>query len=466
MSRSLQFRLFLWLSLAIVLVAVPAGFLSYSYAFREAIELQDDQLRQTAAWTRGQRFAAPPSEVAGPADADPESRFIILTAQPQSPWQPGDAAPGLRADAQDGFQTVEIGAAPWRFLVSTRNQGGLRIAVGQQTAVRDEIANKSALRTVAPLLSLIVLLPLVIGVTVRRMLTPLKSFADDLELRSEADWSEIPDVGLPTEIRPFVVAIKRLLARVAASVAEQRRFLADAAHELRSPLTALSLQAERLEAAEMPAEAHKRLTDLRRGILRTRRLLDQLLSLARAQNETSQAQSATLQPASLVVAIRRVLGDLMPLAEAKSLDIGLVGQQDVILQAGEIDLTMLLKNIIDNAIRYTPEGGRIDLSVEIRPNGAAFRVQDTGPGIRPEDRERVFDPFNRVLGAGDFGSGLGLSIVRAIVDRIGADISLGESPGGGLDVTVTIPKTLIRDASPDPIVAEARRVAGGRSKTS
>ena len=182
---------------------------------------------------------------------------------------------------------------PWRFVISGGDRG-LRIAVGQQTAVRNEIANKSALRTVAPLLSLIVLLPLVIGATVRRMLRPLKSIADDLERRSEANWNEIPDVGLPLEIRPFVVAIKRLLARVAESVAVQRRFLADAAHELRSPLTALSLQAERLEAADMSAEARIRLEALRRGILRTRRLLDQLLALARAQNEPGQTQPVSL----------------------------------------------------------------------------------------------------------------------------------------------------------------------------
>jgi two-component system OmpR family sensor kinase len=226
------------------------------------------------------------------------------------------------------------------------------------------------------------------------------------------------------------------------------------------------LQAERLEGAEMPAEAHKRLTDLRRGILRTRRLLDQLLALARAQNETSQAQPASLQPASLIVAIRSALEDLMPLAEAKGLDVGLVSQHDVVLQVSEIDLAMLLKNLIDNAIRYTPEGGRIDLSVEIRPNGAAIRVQDTGPGIRPEDRERVFDPFHRVLGAGEFGSGLGLSIVKTIVDRLGAGISLGESPGGGLDVTITIPKTLIRNPSPDRDIQDARRGAGERTQRS
>ena len=160
---------------------------------------------------------------------------------------------------------------------------------------------------------------------------------------------------------------------------------------------------------------------LRRGIRRTRRLLDQLLALARAQNETGEAQ-----PTPLIPVIRTVLEDLMPLAEAKGLDLELVTQQDVVVRASEIDLTMLVRNLVDNAIRYTPEGGRIDLSVESGPDGTAFRVQDTGPGIRPEERERVFDPFHRLLGNDEFGSGLGLSIVKTIADRLGAGISLGQ----------------------------------------
>jgi two-component system, OmpR family, sensor kinase len=254
MSRSLQFRLSLWLSLTIVLVAVAAGFLSFSSAFNEAIELQDDQLRQTAGLAAASALLHPPIEVAGPPQADSESRLILLTAQPGSAWQPDDAAPGLWADTPDGLQTVALRDVPWRFLMST-NDRGLRIAIGQQTAVRDEIANKTALRSVAPLLSLILLLPLMIGVIIRKMMRTLKSVAVDLEFRSESGWGQIPDAGLPSEIRPFVVAIKRLLTRVTESVAAQQRFLADAAHELRSPLTALSLQAKHLESAEMPAEA-------------------------------------------------------------------------------------------------------------------------------------------------------------------------------------------------------------------
>ena len=184
-------------------------FFSYSYAFREAIELQDDQLRQVAAWTGGQRFSTPPSEVAGPTDADPESRFIVLTAEPQSPWQPEGAAPGLSANAPDGLQTVAIAGVPRWFVIGARVRG-LRIAVGQQTAVRNEIANKSALRAVAPLLSLIVLLPLVIGATVRRMLRPLKSIADDLDAARKRTGTKSSTSGCRSKSSSSNVVIKRL----------------------------------------------------------------------------------------------------------------------------------------------------------------------------------------------------------------------------------------------------------------
>ncbi len=437
MRQSLQFRLSLWLSLTTILVAAAAGFLSFSSAFDEAIALQDDQLRQTAAMLQRELLSALPIQGAEPPDADPESRLIVLTSHPNEGWKPEDAAPGLRPDLPDGLQTITIAAVPCRLYVSTRDQG-FRVAIGQQTTVRDEIATNSALRTVAPLLSLVFLLPLLVGYLIRRMLQPLKTMAADLEFRSEPVWQEIADGGLPSEIRPFVVAIKRLLARVAQSVAAQRRFVADAAHELRSPLTALSVQAERLEAAEMPAEARIRLAALRRGIGRTRSLLDQLLALARAQSPTGEAR-----PVRLICVFRQVLEDLMPLAEAKHVDIGVVQQDDVVVRVSEMDLTIMVRNLVDNAIRYTPECGRIDLAIEAAADGAVLRVDDTGPGIPPDQRERVFDPFYRALGTDEFGSGLGLSIVKTIADRIGAGVSLGQSGSGGLQVAVSIPRSLI-----------------------
>jgi two-component system OmpR family sensor kinase len=219
---------------------------------------------------------------------------------------------------------------------------------------------------------------------------------------------------------------------------EQRRFVADAAHELRSPLTALSLQAERLANTEISANAHERLNTLRNGIERGRALLDQLLALARAN-------TAEIEPASDVSiqqVVRKVLEDMMPLADAKGIDIGVVSAVDAHVHSNEVDIITLIKNLVDNAIRYTPAGGRVDLSVLTRNEAIALVIEDNGPGIPETERERVFDPFYRVLGSEEIGSGLGLSIVKTIAARNGAEVSLAFVNGlskTGLRVTVTFP---------------------------
>jgi two-component system OmpR family sensor kinase len=218
----------------------------------------------------------------------------------------------------------------------------------------------------------------------------------------------------------------------------QRRFVADAAHELRSPLTALSLQGERLAEAEMSDLARERLIVLRQGIERGRNLLDQLLTLARAQSATELPKS----PVSVQCVYRRVLEDLMPLADAKHIDIGVEGTQDALVWVCELDVIAVVKNLVDNALRYSPEGGRVDLSVSSNEGHAVLRIQDTGPSIPLAERNRVFDPFYRTLGSEQAGSGLGLSIVQTITNRIGAEIRLGfadESNQVGLSVAVRIP---------------------------
>ena len=200
----------------------------------------------------------------------------------------------------------------------------------------------------------------------------------------------------------------------------QRRFVADAAHELRSPMTALSLQAERLAANEMPPQARERLQPLSLGIERSRQLIDQLLSLAAAQFASQRPQTSV----SVHAVYRRVLEDLLPLAERKQLDIGVEGVEDVQVMINEMDLFTLVKNLTDNAIRYTPEGGKIDLCVDLIQGNARLQIKDTGPGIALEEQARIFDPFYRSLGSGETGSGLGLSIVKAIAERIGARVEL------------------------------------------
>ncbi len=440
MRQSLQFRLSVWLCGTIAVIAVAAGMVSFMTAFQQALDGQDDQLRQTAALFDGQKMPIAPAVPSGaPIEDDPDSRLVVqwLGSATATSAQPAGALAGLPVNLPDGLHTTRLGATTWRVFVKTVSPGA-RVAVGQPTEVRDEIAQDSAQHTLSLFLILIPVLLVVVGVLIRNMFRPLKAAALDLDRRSEQDLHEVADANLPSELRPFVLAINRLLARVGQSVAAQRRFVADAAHELRSPLTALSLQAEQLDAADLPAPARERLASLRLGIRRARSLLNQLLK--RAQDVSHE----NIQTVSLQQVFRQVLEDLMPLANAKNVDVGVVGHQDARVMAPQSDLQTLVKNLVDNAIRYTPRDGQVNLSAESDARGVILQVVDAGPGIALEERERVFDAFYRVLGQDEAGSGLGLSIVRNIADRLNAKISLAyanEPARSGLRVTVMFPRT-------------------------
>jgi two-component system OmpR family sensor kinase len=432
-AYSLQFKLSLWLSMAIVGIAAAAGVFSFVSALDEAHEMQDNQLRQTG-YLISRLDAVPAAPLARErvGDIDFDARVVVrfLNAPPATRIRPPSFSNLLR----DGLQTISVGDEQWRVFVRT-NDKGVRVAVGQQTAVRDAAARASALRTLMPILFLVPVLVLLVGVLVRQMFKPLKSLSDDLGRRSVHDLRELNETALPSEVRPFVVEINQLLARIGRSMAVQRRFVADAAHELRSPLTAMSLQAERLGAADMPAEARGRLNALIAGLQRTRVLLDQLLTMARTQEPSAEKMAnVELEPV-----IRQVLEDLIPLAEEKNIDLGVIGDVDAQVHAQVVDLKVLVKNLVDNAIRYTPEGGRVDIEVKRQGGLVTLQVDDTGPGIPVDERERVFDSFYRVLGNGEIGSGLGLSITRTVAASMGATIDLGDArpPLTGLRALVT-----------------------------
>ncbi|HWW72250.1 MAG TPA: HAMP domain-containing sensor histidine kinase, partial [Duganella sp.] len=195
--------------------------------------------------------------------------------------------------------------------------------------------------------------------------------------------------------------------------------------------------AERLAASDMPGEARERLGTLSAGLSRTGVLLDQLLALARTQESGGEPWARV----SLKKAIQECLEDLVPLAEAKAIDLGVVGDADPTVAGRLMDIKILVKNLVDNAIRYTPAGGRVDLTVAERGGRVVLDVDDTGPGIPPPERGRVFDPFYRILGNGEIGSGLGLAITASIAQQIGASISLRDRPDGarGLSARVVFP---------------------------
>jgi two-component system OmpR family sensor kinase len=435
LGESVQLRLSVALSLAILIVALVAGIFAYVSAFDEAHEMQDDTLRQMAGLFDRQHMTLKYPETV--AEEDDESRIILqYLADGRKATGKGDAGTPLPfpTTLPDGLSTVPIAGEAFRVLVKTTAQGE-RIAVAQETGARDKDARASALRSVLPFLILLPVLLLVVGDLVRKLFRPIAILSSEIDRREEQELHPIDEHHLPVEIRPFVVAINRLLNRVAQSMEIQRRFVADAAHELRSPLTALSLQAERLAAAEMSLPARERLLQLRRGIERGRNLIDQLLTLAKAQSASPPGASSV----SVHQVLRRVLEDLLPLAELKHLDIGVETGEDMQVLMNEIDLVTVVKNLVDNAIRYTPRNGRVDLSLVMDNGKALLQVKDSGPGIPTGERGRVFDPFYRSLGTDEPGSGLGLSIVKAIVDRAGAQVKLGftdEQARSGLCVSL------------------------------
>lgn len=440
LNASVQFKLSFSLSLAILVMALLAGLFSFISAFKEAHALQDDMLRQVAALFDHQHrpLAGPKNAAQDNDEVDDDSRVFVqyLVSNTTAPDQRPEKLL-IPATLPDGMHTQKIDGEMFRIFVKATTTGE-RIAVAQETSIRDEVARHSALRTLIPYLILMPVLLWIVSDLVRKIFRPIAALSAEIDQRDEQALHSIEETHLPAEVRPFVVAINRLLARVDQSMDTQRRFVANAAHELRSPLTALSLQAERLHQTDMSGVARDRLLVLRRGIERGRNLLEQLLTLARAQATFVHPKASV----SVQHSYRRVLEDLLPLAEARNIDIGVEGDAEVHVWANDIDLVTIIKNLVDNAIRYTPDGGRVDLSVGTSPTHTTLHIRDTGPGIPVAEREQVFDPFYRITGSEQTGSGLGLSIVKTLCLRLGAEIQLDFSEPAthtGLCVCIRIP---------------------------
>ncbi len=437
LSESVQFRLSVVLSAAILLVALVAGVFAFVSAFDEALEMQDNTLRQMAVLFERQGmtlgYPAPGATVKGD---DEESRIIVqyLADGARARGDDADLPLALPTTLADGLSTQWLGDEAFRVLVRTLADGQ-RIVVAQETGGRDRDARESAWRGVLPFLILFPVLLIVVADLVRKMFRPIATLAAEVEQRDEGQLHPIDEGHLPVEIRAFGVAINGLLARVAQAMEQQQRFVADAAHELRSPLTALSLQGERLAATPLSDEARARLLTLQRGIERGKQVVEQLLSLARAQAGAEPQASTT----SVHQVYRQVLEDLLPLAALKGIDLGVEPGPDVAVAISALDLHVMIRNLVDNAIRYTPHEGRVDLGLTVEQGGVRLWVRDNGPGIAPQDRERVFDPFYRSLGSDEVGSGLGLSIVRAIAVRNGMAVSLRPAdPSSGRGVLASI----------------------------
>jgi two-component system OmpR family sensor kinase len=441
LNNSIQLKLSFTLSVSILVVALVAGICSFLFAFDEAHELQDDILRQVAQLIDQQQLSSNLAPITYLKGSDEEAQVIIQHLKAKQATVDTSGILPTSPTLSDGLHTQDVGDKTFRVLVKTLTSGD-RIVVAQPSSLRNEIAYDSAFRTVMPFLIFIPVLLFLVSHLVRSMFRPIATLSNEIDQRAEQDLRPIESSHLPTELRPFVVAINSLFLRVERSMETQRRFVADSAHELRSPLTALSLQAERLADADMSHVARERLNVLQQGIKRGRSLLEQLLTLAKVQTNAESPKAWV----SVQGIYRRVLEDLMPLAEEKQIDIGIEGVMDAQVWVNELEFMTVVKNLVDNAIRYTPSAGRIDLSVQPENRQVILQIQDNGPGIPISERERVLDPFYRILGGEQVGSGLGLSIVNTLVTRWGAKIDFSftdKETQTGLQVKIYIPVQII-----------------------
>ncbi len=288
-----------------------------------------------------------------------------------------------------------------------------------------------------PVLSLIPLLALFLWFGIGYGLKPLRQIASELAARNVMSMEPIATTSLPGEVKPLVQALNDLLQRLDQAFAMQRDFIADAAHELRTPIMALSIQTQLAQRATDETERQTALAQMQQGVARLGHLAQQLLTLARLEPE---APSPAPQAVELTTLCKSVIMDHIRLAEARQIDLGLAEHEQAIVTGDPGNLRILLNNLVDNAIRYTTPQSKIDLAVRRDRHGTVLEVCDNGPGIAEAERSRVLERFYRGSNPSGAGSGLGLSIVKQIAEQHGATVSLDAGPEGhGLKVQIRFP---------------------------
>jgi two-component system, OmpR family, sensor kinase len=432
MTRSLRARLFVGLTAIILLAGAVGGVFAYIWAFDEAIEMQDSILIQIGSLLQNGSVKSDQSLRGVDADAEVEVMELGTATAPR-----GSAEDRPLWRLQDGLHVASRQGGSMRVLLRTRPDGS-RFAVLQRTDVRDDIAGNMALRTLLPLAALIPCLLLVTALVIARSLRPMVRLAGDLDLRRADDMTPLPLAGMPSELHPFIASINGLLERMKLMMDQQRRFVADAAHELRTPITALSLQAENLDPVDLPAEARERLAALKQGMRRTKHLLEQLLALARHEA----GPPAEVAAVPLDRTVKDLVADLLPDATRKGIDLGFELIEPIATRGEPVMIATMIRNLLDNAVRFTPRGGRVDIGVYREGGEAVVQIEDTGPGIPSGDIDRIFEPFFRGSRPSEDGTGLGLSIVKRTIDRLQGSVVLENIIGAeqtGLRATVRLP---------------------------
>ena len=442
--RSLQARLLLAVLALVLLAWAGAAALTWHEAEDEVGDLLDAHLAQTAALLRLQAL-----DPQNPLGEDPlseapqldkhQTRVVfqlwredqLLTRSKNAPNAP------LTDRQKRGFADSRVDGKTWRVFVAPGNESDTRMLVGERQSARQDIVMASVTSMLKPLAWALPLLALGIWWVVRGSVRPLRQLGRDVATRQPQSLAPLETKGVPPEVLPLVAALNALFERMAELLVAERQFTADAAHELRTPIAGIRMQAQVAQGATQDAERAAALAATVRGCDRATRLVEQLLQLARLDAESNGAASASTD---LTEVARAVVHDLQPLAQARAqqVELDLTGPTPVPLP--EPLARVLLRNLLDNALRYSPEGGRVTVGVYRVGTAVAWRVEDSGPGLEPAEMARLGERFFRVLGTGQSGSGLGWSIVQRIARLHGLRVQVDRSPAlGGLRVRITWP---------------------------
>lgn len=421
--RSLLKELSYWIFITTTIVSIVAGLTAGLIAFFEAREMQDEILIQIARTIS----ADTDGNSNNWSSRQNESNIIVQPLQNLK-----TKSLDIEPNQPDGFATVEYDDTSWRIYLTTKS-AGQRFVVAQQTELRDEIAWANAVSAMLPIIIMALILLVAITWIIWSRMKPIKDLAKKVDYLSVDNMEPLPIEKIPTEVTPFIEAINRMLTRTSETIKHQRRFIADASHELRTPIAALTIQSENVYAAKSESEREERFNLLHRSLIRLNSLVNQLLKLARLQNVGANSYNAVFVDDIL----KEVITGLYPLAEKKSIDLGVVECNRLQLDDFNDGLSQLFENAISNAIYYTPNDGKVDVSLLIENGRAVFKVMDSGPGIEEKYMDKVFTPFYRIEGNTESGSGLGLAICNEIAEQLNGKISLSNGDEGGLEFTYT-----------------------------
>ena len=421
---SLRRALMLWLVPVFLVVAAGTAAVSYwTYSNMVGLFL-DDQMQQLAE-------ALATNELPQPAKQSDErvhkwGAYVVQSWEPDGDLQvtsfPGARVPLLAAA---GFHDVASEGKRWRvYTQPPAHAGAHSVQVLQSTSFRAKLAAERAGAAVAPFLLMLPLAMLVLWSVARAMSRALQDIGRQAAEQDEHHISELSVANVPQEIAPLVSSFNSLLRRLRDAFATQRRFVQDAAHELRTPIAAIGLQVENMRNDMNCPAAEQRFAQLEAGVRRASRLVDQLLRLSKQESAGADGPAIV----DLRTQLRESMNTLIGLADQRNIDLGLAGPEQgaapIPLTCTPGDIRSLLDNLIENALRYTPEGGVVDVHVVQEQGRVAVEVVDTGPGIPQDLLPRVFDRFFRVPGNGTNGSGLGLAIAQAAAQRSGLLLTL------------------------------------------